>query len=262
MDNASGRLCAKSALGLLLCGILTAVQAAPPQNQVATIDVALQEGMLLGQCVNRHGKPLSGHGLRMRRTRASLLEFKTDSLGRFAISGLSAGGYTVESAQLHQPIRVWQENVAPPNARRGVLLVEGAVLRGQDQPSRRAHSAATWQSYDPHANGKDIRLAQSSLGTYTAPTTPSMPPPGLSEVGTLGGQSAGSFSPAAGGISGGMAPTGASLGSAGGSFAGAGAAAGAGGALGAGIFSTPVLIGAGVAATVGAVTVLDEDDAS
>jgi hypothetical protein len=63
----------------------------------------------------------------------------TDEHGRFAIRGMRAGTYTIETANGGGTFQLWAPNTAPPSAQTAALIVSqrGVVMRGQNPDRRR-----------------------------------------------------------------------------------------------------------------------------
>ena len=57
---------------------------------------------------------------------------RTDSEGKFALTGVQAGVYQLQSGNVSGTYRVWAPQTAPPSASQGILLVAGQdVVRHQ-----------------------------------------------------------------------------------------------------------------------------------
>jgi len=53
--------------------------------------------------------------------------------GEFKATGLKTGIYQVSSGRSAQLVRVWPQEVAPPSAVAQTTIVQGPVVRGQDE---------------------------------------------------------------------------------------------------------------------------------
>lgn len=97
------------------------------------IDVALQQGgVLAGQVVDAQGSPKVDSPIAVRRHGQTVGSSRTDAEGHFAIAGLQAGVYQLETAEGSGLCRLWTAEAAPPAAHDNVLVVCGQeVVRGQ-----------------------------------------------------------------------------------------------------------------------------------
>lgn len=96
-------------------------------------DAALQNGGTLhGQLVDQEGLPQKGVDVVLRHDLRVVAVTKTDSLGRFAITGLRAGVYQVVTTRGSHVYRLWAPKTAPPAAQQRILLVTASeIVRGQ-----------------------------------------------------------------------------------------------------------------------------------
>jgi hypothetical protein len=99
----------------------------------AISDASLQDGgVLFGQLVDQQGIPRKAVQVVLRQGQHVVAATKTDSLGRFSISGLRAGVYQIETAQGEKVYRLWSPTTAPPAAQQNILMVTANdVVRGQ-----------------------------------------------------------------------------------------------------------------------------------
>lgn len=90
------------------------------------------DGLLAGRLVNAHGVPIKGTRVALAGQSRLVEQVKTDGAGIFRFKIAKSGTYVVcVNDQQVQPIRIWEQGVAPPNAKASLLLVEGAVVRAQ-----------------------------------------------------------------------------------------------------------------------------------
>ncbi|HJN10827.1 MAG: carboxypeptidase-like regulatory domain-containing protein [Pirellulaceae bacterium] len=118
-------------------------QAAGPAFLTASrvADVALTStGELRGQVLNAEGVPQTQVKVAIGQTSQQPTFVSTDEDGRFAVRGLSAGIYQVQTSHGNGVYRVWAPNTAPPSAQPGVLVVShGQIARGYG-----GHGGAHW----------------------------------------------------------------------------------------------------------------------
>jgi hypothetical protein len=96
-------------------------------------DIALgKNGSLTGQLVDAQGHGRPNQPVVIQRQGAEPRKIQTDQEGRFSVSGLTGGTYQVATVDSAALCRCWTEKVAPPAARKDVLLVSGeGIQRGQ-----------------------------------------------------------------------------------------------------------------------------------
>jgi hypothetical protein len=136
------KLLAGCTLTLAVAGLLSPqmVLAADPSSPniarpAASVisDVALHDnGVLVGQVVNKQGVPQSGTLVRVVYQGEPVATAQADKDGRFSVSGLRGGVHTVETADSGGIYRLWAPRTAPPAAASGILLVKDELAqRGQ-----------------------------------------------------------------------------------------------------------------------------------
>jgi hypothetical protein len=96
------------------------------------VDVQLQDGKVLqGQIVDGQGKPQADADVAVLQDGKVLARTKTNKEGYFAVRDLKTGIYQVASDNGLGNFRVWNADVAPPQAQQGALVVaDGSVVRG------------------------------------------------------------------------------------------------------------------------------------
>lgn len=96
-------------------------------------DVALQSGgRLVGQVVDGESVPQAGVPLAVVSNGEAIAKATTDSEGRFEVRGLTAGVYSIQTANSGTVYRVWTPNATPPHATAAALVInERTVVRGQ-----------------------------------------------------------------------------------------------------------------------------------
>ena len=100
-------------------------------QQGAVLDVALQNGKLVGQVLDAQGAPIKGELVSVRQGDKVIAQVKTDDLGRYDVRGLKTGIYEVATKAGGASYRVWDAAVAPPAAQPGALMIVGQPVRGQ-----------------------------------------------------------------------------------------------------------------------------------
>jgi hypothetical protein len=95
-------------------------------------DIALDEdGVLRGVVMDRAGQPVARQAVAVVQNGKTVAGTTSDAEGRFAISGLKAGSYTIATPYRIQNCRLWTAHAAPPVARDEALIVNGdQVIRG------------------------------------------------------------------------------------------------------------------------------------
>jgi len=113
----------------------TLAGAAPAAPRPAPLvgDVALDaHGVMHGVVVDPQGVPLSGVDVSLWQANRELVQTKTNTAGRFGISGLRNGAYQVAAGRYVRAFRVWPSRTAPPSAKQmAVVVTTDDVVRGQ-----------------------------------------------------------------------------------------------------------------------------------
>lgn len=122
-----------AAAGMLASPVWAASPAkAQKQNQSMVFDVKLGDGALLGQVVSATGKPESNSEVTLVSKTDAVGTANTDQLGRFRIPVERPGVYRVTVSDRAFTIRAWNNDVAPPAAKDGLLCVTTQdTVRGQ-----------------------------------------------------------------------------------------------------------------------------------
>lgn len=125
----------KRPLCLLLTGVISlggpAMAAGPVE--IRSSDVSLTDGVLTGIIVNSSAKPISGLNVKLIHGDNVIARATSDENGQFAISGLRNGGHVLQIGTVHQPVRFWETQQAPPSATaRMAIVVDEPVVRGQE----------------------------------------------------------------------------------------------------------------------------------
>lgn len=109
------------------------ILAAERPNQLAPRDVALQkDGILLGQVIDDQGLPQANVPVTLMHNGRPIGNGVTNENGYFAFKGLKGGVYQLAAANGVASYRVWQSDLAPPNAAPGAVVVANQDLsRGQ-----------------------------------------------------------------------------------------------------------------------------------
>ena len=124
--------------GLCCTAILSGqlAQAASPGPVFSTnsrvADVALAAGGIRrGQVLDAQGVPQSQIKVAVGQTNQQPTYVSTDESGHFAVHGLTAGVYQVQTSRGSGVYRVWAPRTAPPSAQAGVLVINhDQVVRG------------------------------------------------------------------------------------------------------------------------------------
>lgn len=108
------------------------LEAAHFASQVS--DVALQQnGTLHGKLVDAQGRPLARTAVSVSMAGKDVGSTLSDSTGSFQIAGLQGGVVEIKCQNSQVVCRAWAESTAPPQAQRGILIVDSAdVVRGQN----------------------------------------------------------------------------------------------------------------------------------
>ena len=126
-----GRVAAVMAAVSMMMPAWAKAEAINAAQQNAVLDVALQDGKLVGQVLDAQGAPIRGELVSVRKDGQELAQVKTDDLGRYNVRGLNTGMYQVVTKDGGANYRVWDAKVAPPAAQPGALMIVGQPVRGQ-----------------------------------------------------------------------------------------------------------------------------------
>jgi len=95
---------------------------------VATVaaDVSkLKDGSFAGRVVDHTGSVVENAEVIVRQANKEISRSRTDKDGMFAVQNLKPGTYQVASGSTEGLFRVWNDQAAPPSARKNALLVLG-----------------------------------------------------------------------------------------------------------------------------------------
>lgn len=90
-------------------------------------------GELAGKVVTAEGKAVDGAAVTIAQNGKPVTKAVSTASGEFKVAGLKTGLYQVSAGQQAQFVRVWPQDVAPPTALPQATLVQGPVVRGQDE---------------------------------------------------------------------------------------------------------------------------------
>jgi hypothetical protein len=115
--------------------MVCAAEKAPATKPAKAIkDIKLTSaGELTGKVVTADGKPVDGAAVSVAQNGKPVVRTISSQKGEFKATGLKAGVYQVASGRSIQTVRVWSEDVAPPAALASTTIVQGPVVRGQDE---------------------------------------------------------------------------------------------------------------------------------
>jgi hypothetical protein len=124
-------------VALILVGLCSAPLAhgedpAADHRPVVT-DVALHEGgVLYGQVVNAEAVAIPNAEVTLFQQGRQVAATRTDAAGRFHFTGIKAGVYQLTTPLGSGQYRLWAPRTAPPVAQAAIVVVEDAVVRGQN----------------------------------------------------------------------------------------------------------------------------------
>ena len=97
-----------------------------------TVDISLgRDGSLRGQLVSSQGHGIGRATISLAQQGRVTKVTRTDASGRYVFRNVRSGVYLLQSSSGSKMCRVWNSNVAPPEAIPQALLVEGqSVVRG------------------------------------------------------------------------------------------------------------------------------------
>lgn len=103
------------------------------QDVIAVQDVSLVNGgILVGQIVNANGQTRANVPVILGQEGKAIATATTNDNGEFAFKGVASGTYHVSAGTKGGVYRVWSEQIAPPAAKSGVMIVNNdEVVRAQ-----------------------------------------------------------------------------------------------------------------------------------
>ncbi|WP_397570754.1 carboxypeptidase-like regulatory domain-containing protein [Schlesneria sp. T3-172] len=112
---------------------MSTIQAAEATSKVSrtvhasvAADVAkLSTGEFAGRIVDHTGAVVKNAEVVVRQGKAEIVRTRTDAEGMFSVNNLKPGAYQVSSGTTEGLFRVWNEESAPPSARKNALIVLG-----------------------------------------------------------------------------------------------------------------------------------------
>ena len=125
-----GRAAAVLAAVGMLVPTWAQAEAVQGSRQPAILDVALQDGELVGQVLNAEGAPIKGELVSVRQGEREVARVTTDDQGKYNVQGLKTGMYEVATKDGGANYRVWNADIAPPAAQPGALMIIGQPVRG------------------------------------------------------------------------------------------------------------------------------------
>jgi hypothetical protein len=100
----------------------------------AASDVVLtSKGELQGRVVTAQGAPVDGAIVSLTLKGKPIAKTNSDESGEFRLASVKGGVYELTAGQNRQLVRVWSNQSAPPTARQSATIVQGTVVRGQDE---------------------------------------------------------------------------------------------------------------------------------
>jgi hypothetical protein len=118
----------------------TAPSVASTPRAFQTLDIRLSpEGEFRGQLVDSHGQPGRVVPVELWQEGHVVARQMTDGQGCFQFGRVQAGVYQVLTPGTGTIVRLWQPAAAPPAAQDTMMLVRGAVVRGQHPPHHAPH---------------------------------------------------------------------------------------------------------------------------
>lgn len=129
-----GTLAGLACMGMVMPVEVMAAAPTVPQKsaqKVQIADVALNQGKLSGRVVNSQGETLDGSVVKVSLGSKVVGSTVTNADGEFEISNLKGGLYQVAAGGSQSVVRLWDAKTAPPAAKEGVLIVNGATARAQ-----------------------------------------------------------------------------------------------------------------------------------
>ncbi|MBX3443350.1 MAG: carboxypeptidase regulatory-like domain-containing protein [Planctomyces sp.] len=108
---------------------------APAKRVVAApTDVVLTSaGELRGRVITAEGQAVDGAAVSLQQNGKTVGRATTTESGDFRLENVRGGVYQVSAGQSSRVVRAWTEESAPPAARPTTTLVQGNLVRGQDE---------------------------------------------------------------------------------------------------------------------------------
>ena len=123
---------ASAAEGLAAPANVNTVQSAAALPASALRDVKLTAGGRVdGVLTDRQGAPRTAVTVVLVQNEQEVVRTVTDQAGRFAVTGLRGGEYSLVAGDEMTRCRFWTEGAAPPNAKEILQVYEGDLVRGQ-----------------------------------------------------------------------------------------------------------------------------------
>jgi hypothetical protein len=120
--------CSAVCFGVLLSGPVMA----GAKGIIKDIELSA-DGTLYGQVAASEGRPVSNAVVQLRYQGKPVAAAKSNTEGRFAISGVRGGAHEVVIGALRTPVRLWATKTAPKGAKPGLVIVsKQTIVRGQD----------------------------------------------------------------------------------------------------------------------------------
>jgi len=100
----------------------------------AASDIVLSaSGELTGRVVTADGAPVDGAKVTLTQNGKTVATTVSTDKGEFRVASLKSGLYRVSAGTRVQLVRAWSQDAAPPMARPSATIVQGNVVRGQDE---------------------------------------------------------------------------------------------------------------------------------
>jgi hypothetical protein len=100
----------------------------------AAQDVSLTSaGELTGRVVTAQGVAVDGADVSLLQNGKLVARTNSDAQGEFRVADVKGGVYQVSAGKTVQYVRAWSDESAPPAARPVATIVQGNVVRGQDE---------------------------------------------------------------------------------------------------------------------------------
>ncbi len=90
-------------------------------------------GGLAGRVVTAEGKAVDGAAVTISQNGKPVAQVVSTETGEFTAAGMKTGVYQVSAGRSVEYVRAWPQDVAPPNSIAQTTLVQGPIVRGQDE---------------------------------------------------------------------------------------------------------------------------------